>query len=218
MRNHTGNKKQRLVQFLYVLSLVFLGIGLFSLGWAHWPTPIDGVQLNVPAGGLAAAPGEDEFISLSEYSLNVSWPRRVRRGESGILELRLTDVDGASTADADATQIVLAEPVFFMLQVDPSGETQSALGDGQTLTLYWRVSGDQRGEFSGKLYVSFAFFVPTENVLVSVPVAVVDLDVQVIELWGLSSAMVTWLGVVNLVLWGAVFVLGRGIEVGVKLF
>jgi hypothetical protein len=49
-------------------------------------------------------------------------------------------------------------------------------------------------------------------------VAVVDLDVQVIELWGLSSAMVTWLGVVNLVLWGAVFVLGRGIEVGVKLF
>ena len=218
MTNYTGNKKQRLVQFLYVLSLVFLGIGLFSLGWAHWPTPIDGVQLNIPAGGLAAAPGEDEFISLSEYSLNVSWPRLVRRGESGILELLLTDVDGASTADADATQIVLAEPAFLKLQVDPPGETQSALGDGQTLTLYWRVSGDQSGEFSGKLYVSFAFFEPTENVLVSVPVAVVDLDVQVIELWGLSSAMVTWLGVVNLVLWGAVFVLGRGIEVGVKLF
>jgi hypothetical protein len=218
MTNYTGNKKQRLVQFLYVLSLVFLGIGLFSLGWAHWPTPIDGVQLNIPAGGLAAAPGEDEFISLSEYSLNVSWPRLVRRGESGILELRLTDVDVAPTADAGATQIVLAEPAFFKLQVDPPGETQSALGDGQTLTLYWRVSGDQSGEFSGKLYVSFAFFEPTENVLVSVPVAVVDLDVQVIELWGLSSAMVTWLGVVNLVLWGAVFVLGRGIEVGVKLF
>ena len=65
--------------------------------------------------------------------------------------------------------------------------------------------------------MSFAFFEPTENALVSAPVAVVDLDIQVIELWGLSSAMVTWLGIINLVLWGALFVLGRGIEVGVKL-
>jgi len=57
--------------------------------------------------------------------------------------------------------------------------------------------------------VSFGFFDADEDALTAVPVAVVDLDIQVIELWGLRSGMVIWFGFVCLALWGALFLLGN---------
>jgi hypothetical protein len=203
------SKHHRLSQFLYSLSLVFLGIGLFSLGWAVWAVPLDGIQFNIPAGALPGAPGEDRFDSLSDYSLEVSWPRWVRRGESGVLHLRLTDLDPLPPAEMNASQVMLAEPALYPLRVDPPGEVQANLGDDQTMLLTWAVTGDQRGDYAGKLYVSFGFFDDAEDALITVPVAVVDLHIQVIELWGLQPGMVIWFGLVSLVLWGALFVLGR---------
>ena len=208
-RNLVRSKSQRLSQFLYSLSLVFLGIGLFSLGWAVWPVPMDGIRFNIPAGALPGAPDEDRYESLSDYALEISWPRWVRRDEAGPLHLRLTDQDPSSPAEMDTSQVLLAEPALFPLNVDPPGEVQANLGDDQTLLLSWAVSGDQRGAYEGKLYVSFGFFDDTEDALIAVPVAVVDLDIQVIELWGVQSGLVIWFGFVSLVLWGALFVLGR---------
>jgi hypothetical protein len=57
--------------------------------------------------------------------------------------------------------------------------------------------------------VSFGFFDETLGELVPVPVAVVDFSIQVVTLWGLARGLVLWLGVVGLVLWGALFILGR---------
>jgi hypothetical protein len=37
----------------------------------------------------------------------------------------------------------------------------------------------------------------------------VDLQVRVVELWGLASGLVIWLGFVSLAIWGALFLLGR---------
>lgn len=213
MKPRVRSKGRRLSQFLYSLSLVFLGLSLFSLGWAVWPSPMDAVQINVPAGPLPAAPGEVRFSSLSDYSLEISWPRWVRRGESGGLHLRLTDLDPLPQTDRDASQVLLAEPALYPLRVDPPGSIQANLGDDQSLTVTWAVVGEQRGTYEGKLYVSFGFFDEAEDTLIAIPVAVVDLHIQVVELWGLTPGLVIWFGLLGLVLWGALFLLGRVAEV-----
>lgn len=198
-------------QVLYTLSLLFLALGLFTLGWAVWPAPSDAVQINIPAGALPGAPEGLAFDSLSEYELSISWPRWVRRGEVGLVHLRLTDLDHESTPTGKVRglQVVLAEPSLFPLSLDPPGGVQANLGDDQELLLTWEVTGTERGSYPGKVYVSFGFYDDALVDLVEVPVAVVDLHIQVISLWGLEPGLVIWFGLLSLVLWGALFLLGR---------
>jgi hypothetical protein len=202
---------RRLSQFLYGLSLVFMAFGLFNLGWVVWPAATDAVQFSIPAGNLPAAPVEDDFISLSAYALAISWPRWMRRGEPGTLRLQLTDLDHTPPPAGDArdAQVVLAEPALFPLQVEPLGGVQATLGDDQELLLTWTLSGDQPGQFAGKLFVSFGFLDEAQGSLTAVPVAVVDLNIRVVGLWGAGSGLVLWFGFISLVLWGALFLVGR---------
>ena len=211
MKQRIPKTLNALSQILYTFSLVFLGIGLFSLGWAVWPVPSDGVQLTIPAGPLAGAPPEQPLVSLTTYSLEISWPRWMRRGEAEAIHLRLTDLDHTPLAAEEmwGAQIVLVEPALYPLHIDPPGGVQANLGDDQELLLTWTVTGQARGSYPGKMYVSFGFFEAELGELLPVPVAVVDLHIQVIELWGLEPGLVIWLGFVSLVLWGALFVLGR---------
>ncbi len=218
MRIKSFHKGHRLSQFLYTISLVFLVLGLFLLAWAVWPEPTDAIQINIPAGLLPGAPGEVNYTSLSDYALNISWPRWVRLGEVGLIHLRLTDLD-TTTLPEGATrsvQMVLVEPILHPLPITPPGSMQANLGDDQELLLTWEVTGTSRGEYGGKMFVSFGFFQEdspmddeTQQALVAIPVAVVDLHVRVIELWGLEPGLVIWFGLVSLVLWGALFILGR---------
>ena len=60
--------------------------------------------------------------------------------------------------------------------------------------------------------VSFAFFDEEEDALVEVPVVVVDVATRVDALWGLERNLVLWLGFVGLVMWGALFLVGRAVE------
>lgn len=212
---HSGN---RFSQFLYLLSLVFLVLGLFILGWSAWPAPTDAVQFAIPAGRLPGAPAGFDFPSLSDYALNISWPRWIRQEEVGLIHLRLTDLNQEPLPgnEARATQIVLVEPALYPLPIMPRGSVQVNLGDDQELLLTWEVSGINPGDFPGKMYLSFGFFpeaFPTDDEpqqdLVVVPVAVVDLHIRVIGLWGLDPGLVIWFGLVSLVLWGALFILGR---------
>lgn len=211
MKRQTRRKNLILSRFLYALSLVFLAFGLFSLGWIAWPAPTDAVQLEIPAGTLPAAPAGADYVSLSDYALSISWQRWVRRGQTGAIHLRLTDLlqEPLPEGEARASQVVLIEPALYPVPVDPPGSVQAILGDDQDLQLTWQIRGDESGTFPGKLYLSFGFFDETLNDLVEVPVAVIDLDIRVIELWGLNSGLVIWLGLAGLLLWGALFVLGR---------
>jgi hypothetical protein len=204
-------RSPRFSQILYTLSLAFLVFGLFNLAWAVWPSPTDAVQITIPAGILPAAPEGTAFASLSEYALNVSWTRWVRQGESGTLHLVLTDLEHEPlpTGTERQAQVVLAEPALYPLRVDPLGGVQANLGDDQKLLLAWEVAGEQQGAFPGKIYVSFGFYDDESDALVAIPVAVVDIHIQVVTLWGRGAGLAIGLGVVSLVLWGALFVLGR---------
>ncbi len=58
----------------------------------------------------------------------------------------------------------------------------------------------------------FGFFDEEAEQLVPVPVAVMDIDLIISSLWGLDAPLALWFGLVALVLWGALFILGRTMQ------
>lgn len=204
--------KQRgwLSQLLYGLSLIFLLLALFLLAWSMWPTPTDAIQLTIPVGVLPGAPSGEDYASLADYNLSVSWPRWLRVGYRGVISLGMDQ----SEKDVDPTkelsvQVVLAEPVIPNLQIEPFGTVQANLGSGQELSLQWQAEGMTTGLFPGKVFIWFGFYDETEGAQIAIPVAVIDVDIQVRSLWGLDSGMAVWFGMVGLILWGVLFLLGR---------
>jgi hypothetical protein len=209
-RRRKGRGGGWLGQLLFTLSLVFLAFGLFNLGWAMWPAPTDAVQFAIPAGVLPGVPAGKTYASVADYTLTVSWPVWVRAGETGTLRVTLTEAAAdAGLAAGRPVQVVLVEPAIAALPLDPPGRVQATLAAGQDLDLTWDVDGALAGEYPGKVIVSFGFYDEALAELVTVPVAVVDVTVRVTALWGLEAGLAVWFGLVGLVLWGALFVLGR---------
>ena len=210
MKRKLGKQRSWLSRVLYILSLVLLGFGLVNLGWAVWPAPTDARTFTIPGGMLPGAPSGKTYASLADYELQVSWSRWTRAGEDGQLVVALSEVETyAEEALTRETQVVLIEPSLIGLPIDPPGRMQVNLGPGQALQQRWTVDGAIAGEYPGKLVVSFGFYDEVLGDLVPVPVAVVDFSIEVVALWGLARGLVLWLGVVGLVLWGALFILGR---------
>jgi len=202
-----------LSKILFGVSLLFLVLGLYMLGWLVLPSPVDAVQIPISEGVLPAAPAGSGYASYSDYSLEISWPRWIRAGQEGSFQLVLRDV----ISDADVTsehpaQVVLVEPSFIKFEITPAGRIQTNLSAGQDVALTWTIVGGSAGEYSGKMYVLFGFFDSGMDELVPVPLAVVDMDIRVISLWGLQFNMVIWLALVSLALWGALFILGRWVQ------
>lgn len=208
-----GKNEGWLSQLLFGLSLVFLAAGLFILAWAVWPTPTDSAQFTIPAGVLPGAPADSGYASQAEYILSVDWPTRLRMGQAGILRTTLVETDKPTSAPAERpAQAVLVEPAIGGVALDPPGLVQTNLAAGQGLVLTWDIDPVNEGEHTGKVYVSFGFYDEAEAEQVAVPVAVVDVSVSVTSLWGLDSQLALWFGFVGLVLWGALFVLGRVVQ------
>lgn len=206
----SGERREWLSRLLYALSLVVLGFALVNLGWAVWPAQTDGQTFTIPAGLLPGAPSGKTYTSLADYTLQVSWPRWMRAGEAGQIVVALSEAAAPADEVVDReTQAVLIEPSLVGLPVAPPGRTQANLGPGQGLQQRWTVDGVAPGEFPGKLVVSFGFYDEVLGELTLVPVAVIDFSIRVATLWGLARGLVLWLGLVGLVLWGALFILGR---------
>lgn len=201
-------------RILYGLSLVLLAFGLINLGWAAWPTGRDAVNLDIPSGVLPGAPAGTNYAIMTDYVLRVSWPRWIRLEETGNIQVVLSPVEGQEkeTQNDDVAQIVLIEPALGMLSVTPAGRLQANLGPEQPLDMTWTVAGEPVGEYTGKIYVSFGFYEEAAEELVAVPVAVVDVAMRVVALWGLGRPIALWLGFVGLALWGALFLLGRWVQ------
>lgn len=213
MKSNPRGRRHWLSQALFILSLVFLGFGLFNLGWAVWPAPSDGVELIIKRGVLPGSPPARDYASGSNYRLQVSWPRWMRLGATGRIHVVLTDLDESELADIGLpAQVVLAEPVITGLPLNPPGQVQANLGDQQDLTLSWEAEGMITGEYPGNMILAFGFFDPLTDQLETVPVALINMGIRVVDLWGLESGMTVWFGLVSLVLWGALFVAGRVVQ------
>jgi len=55
----------------------------------------------------------------------------------------------------------------------------------------------------------WVFYNQDQESFSAVPVAVVDVMTRVTALWGVGRGLVLWFGVVGLLLWGVLFVMGR---------
>jgi hypothetical protein len=204
-----------LSQLLFTLSLVFLAFGLFNLAWFVWPNPTDAVQLTIPAGMLKGAQSGTTYASLADSNLSLSWPAWLRVEQEGALQVSLIAVEDAdaNTMVSRPAQVIVIEPNLFGLAVDPPGRMQASLAAGQSLDMSWAVVGRSRGEYPGKVLVSFGFYDQISRELNTVPVAVVDMDIRVVSLWDNQPQLALWLGSVGMVLWGALFVLGRLVQI-----
>ena len=204
---------RRLGQGLFILSLLFLAFGLFIFGWAVWPTPREAVTLEIPAGVLPAAPEGTSYASLTDYALSLTWPRWLRVGERGEIRVFLREPDAQYRIDLDQpVQVVLVETSLVKMSLDPPGLRQVSLHPGQEMDLSWAVSADAVGEFPGQVIFSFGFYDQALSDLIPVPVAVMDISIKVVSLFGLGPQMAVWFGIVSMVLWGALFVLGRAVQ------
>ena len=172
------------------------------------------MQLTIPAGVLPGAAMGTEYTSLKDYDVYVSWPRWIRLGETKDIRVVFTPAEGDEEAsqEDDSGQIVLIEPALGMLPVTPPGLLQVNLGQDQDVDTVWRVAGDKVENYAGKVYLSFGFYEEAADELVAVPIAVVDIAIRVTSLWGLQQPLVLWLGFVGLVLWGALFLFGRWVQ------
>lgn len=207
------SKAKWLGKVLFGLSLVFLAFGLFNIGWVVWPTPKEALTMNLPEGVLPGAPVGETYASLADYTLSLTWPRWLRAGEGGEIRFYLTEreADGVEIDDRPV-QMVMVEPNIRSLLIEPSGQLQASMGSGQDLELAWEVSGNVPGEYPGEVIVAFGFYDQEISELVPVPVAVVDIEMKVLRLFGLQTQMVLWFGLMGLVFWGALFLLGRTVQ------
>lgn len=201
-----SKQQKALSQVLFGLSLLFLLLALTILAWAVWPNASDSAQLSIPAGTLPGAPEGAGYASQADYTLTLDWPVWLRKGQAG--ELRATLVEGEALADR-GTQVVLIEPALTGLTLDPPGLVQANLAAGQDLVETWQVDTSTAGDFTGKFYISFGFYDAEQEQLIAVPVAVVDIALRVTSIWGLNTQLALWFGLVALVFWGALFILGR---------
>ncbi|HCU58028.1 MAG TPA: hypothetical protein DF984_07405 [Anaerolineaceae bacterium] len=207
-RNHSG-----LPKLLFGLSLVCLAFGLISLAWAVWPTSEDAAQFTIEAGVLPGAPAGTSYAAVTDYTLSLNWPTWLRKGDTGTLRVTLAEAGQAGGAAADQpAQVIVVEPVISSLPIDPPGRVQASAAAGHDLELAWELTGGGEGDYEGKVAVLFAFYDEEQAALVTVPVVVVDVATRVDALWGLEANLVLWLGFVGLVLWGALFVIGRVVE------
>ncbi|MEA3327552.1 MAG: hypothetical protein U9R53_09665 [Chloroflexota bacterium] len=210
MKNGFSNRGGWCSQVLYTLSLVCLGVGLFMLGWAVWPVPTSAVQIPILKGLLPGAPAGTGYASLMDYTLSVSWPRWLRVGDVGSIQLALTETSlGQGDVDEREVQIVVAEPLMGSLTLSPLGTFQANLAPGNDLSMTWDVEAKEDGEYAGKVLVSFGFYDEELDKMMVVPVAVVDALIIFTALWGMGSRLAMWFGLVGIVLWGVLFLLGR---------
>ncbi len=204
-------RQKALGQALFGLSLLFLLLALTILAWAVWPSSTDSARLSIPAGTLPGAPESADYASQADYTLTLEWPTRLRKGQEGALRATLVEIgNGAAGRE---TQSVLIEPVLSGVMLDPPGLVQANLAAGQALVETWAVDTGTAGDYTGKIYVSFGFYDEANEELIAVPVAVVDLAMRVTSIWGLSNQLALWFGLVALVFWGALFILGRVVQV-----
>jgi hypothetical protein len=203
------NKKGVVSKVLFSISLLFLMLALYLLAWVVLPAPKDFNRITIPEGPLAGSPLGTALTSPTDYELTLSWMRWLRVGQVGTLELTLREASNADSSLGRQDVIaVIVEPAFSNLSIKPSGRIQANLAPGQSLGLSWDAEGQVEGDYAGKVYISFGFFDENANEQAEIPVAVVDLNIQVKALWGLATNLVLWLGLVGVAFWGILFIIG----------
>ncbi len=179
--------------------LLFVGVALLVPALGPLPRREVRLPFQVAFEGEAAPPVQGH--------LTARWPRRLRQGEPGWLQLTL---EGAvASPDVPASQ-----PLRVEVQVEgigwtaqPEGVISEALPPAQPLTWRWRLPAQRLGLHQGRLWVQLALVSPTGAALQRRAVAALPLEWQVVRPWGLSLPLARGLGLAGIVVGGLLLIL-----------
>jgi hypothetical protein len=147
--------------------ILLLFFSLLLLSSSVWP--LERVQHVIPstlANSLAASPETEAPGSTETRLLTIEWPRRVRVGDSDMVQLSFSvDPDG-QLRDPNSGQIIEIPNLYDThnlvlevrldiagLQVAPQATISEPLRAGQSLIFYWSISPIQAGTYRGNLWV-----------------------------------------------------------------
>ena len=147
--------------------------------------------------------------------LTVEYPARIRAGDSDRVRLTLeVDEQGniTPTASVDGnvvtgdvieipnlyeTHHIIAEAKFDIagVEVAPSGVSSQTLEQGQTITFTWSVRPMEVGIYRGTIWFYLRFVDKISGEESQKPVSAQDVDIEAVNLFGLSANLARMLGV-----------------------
>ncbi|MFT3893960.1 MAG: hypothetical protein QM730_20215 [Anaerolineales bacterium] len=147
--------------------------------------------------------------------LTVEYPAKIRAGDSDRVRLTLqvdkngnitpTAVVGGNVVNGEVVEIpnlyethrVIAEAKFDIagVEVSPSGLSNQTLEQGQTITFAWSVRPTEVGIYRGTIWLYLRFVDKVSGEESQKTVAAQDVDIEAVNLFGISANLARTLGV-----------------------
>lgn len=210
-------KHRLLAKIPLLLGIIFLLFAVIFLYWRLIPARTEQAELNLPAGVLPASPQGKPISLENDLELRLSYPSRVRAGEKAILVLDVTPNTSTGKDDTSASQGAMAVELSIRdMQLAPQGMVLSVYDPLQPKSFSWELDSQAQGMRNGSLWLSMLFAGGNDQ-QVEVALAEWDIQIEVIRLWGMNSATVTWLAMLALISWGGMMALGVKLEQDLKM-
>jgi hypothetical protein len=147
--------------------------------------------------------------------LTVEYPAKIRAGDSDRIRLTLevdekgnitpTAIVDGNVVNGEVVEIpnlyethrVIAEAKFDIagVEVSPSGLSSQTLDQGQTVTFFWSVRPTEVGVYRGTIWLYLRFVDKVSGEESQKTVAAQDVDIEAVNLFGLSANLARTLGV-----------------------
>ncbi len=206
-------KQRLLTRIPLIVGFIFLIISARFLAWRLIPASEISHAITIPAGELSGSPESAPQSINHELELRVTYPSKIRAGEEATLRLDLIPETNIISRDEpfNNNPAIAAELSMINMSLSPQSTVSTAYSVDQPKSFTWELTAPDSGSRQGSLWVTMQF-TPNEGSKVEVPLAVWEINLGIIRLWGMNSTQVTWLAMLALLIWGGMMVLGVKLE------
>jgi hypothetical protein len=193
-------------------SLVLLLISIGLIIWAGLSNPRHSIiqPIIYPETAFQMGTLGIGLAKMEPRQVKIEWPSSMRIGETEEIRLEL-EPKSSDTGDSNFPNgtpniydkyNIMAEARFEVagLVVNPANPTRESMPAGQTVRYKWKITNDQVGSSSGKVWLSLRLLPLYGGEAIQVPIYIQEINIQTVSLFGLNEAMVLILGGVGIVL------------------
>jgi len=201
-----------------MLGLGCLLVAAVMLSWRLIPAKGMEKSLSIPAGRLPGSPDGQSLSIQQNLEIKATYPAQIRAGEKDALRLKvIPGVQPGSAPAAENQPLTLAAELTMLNTLQtPQGAISSGYDPQRSREFSWELSAQEAGMWQGSLWVSLRPL-QGDGTEIEVPLVAWDIEIEVVRLWGMNSATVTWLAMLLLLAWGGMMVLGVKLEHDLKL-